>query len=148
MANSLYGPWRLLQLGGTVTDLVASDLNADDIQARLQDADYVRDLDAHADLVDIGSSGNMTGGGNADMGATTLSAPAATTGVVTFDAPDTTFTSVTGAAATQIVIFNNTGAADANRALIANFDTATGLPVTPNGGNIVVQWNASGIFTW
>lgn len=23
----------------------------------------------------------------------------------------------------------------------------TGLPVTPNGGNITVTWNASGIFT-
>jgi hypothetical protein len=25
--------------------------------------------------------------------------------------------------------------------------SVTGLPVTPNGGNIVITWNASGIFT-
>jgi hypothetical protein len=28
------------------------------------------------------------------------------------------------------------------------FDTfGSGMPVTPNGGDIVVQWNVSGIFT-
>ena len=27
------------------------------------------------------------------------------------------------------------------------FSSLTGLPVTPNGGDITVTWNASGIFT-
>ena len=31
---------------------------------------------------------------------------------------------------------------------MANIDTGvTGLPVTPNGGDISITWNASGIFT-
>ena len=64
----------------------------------------------------------------------------------TFDAADITFTAVTGATAEAIVLFVDTGNV-ATDALIAFLDSATGLPVTPNGGDINVTWNASGIFT-
>lgn len=64
----------------------------------------------------------------------------------TFDAADITFTAVTGNTAEAIVLFVDTGNA-ATDALIAFIDSATGLPVTPNGGDINVTWNASGIFT-
>lgn len=67
-----------------------------------------------------------------------------TTGGV-FDAGDITFTAVSGATVEAIVIFQDTGNA-ATDALIAYIDSATGLPVTPNGGDINVTWNASGIF--
>jgi hypothetical protein len=44
------------------------------------------------------------------------------------------------------VIYVDTGTA-ATSPLVAYIDTGvTGLPVTPNGGNITVTWNASGIF--
>lgn len=63
-----------------------------------------------------------------------------------FDADDTVWTAVaTGEAAEALVLFIDTGTAGTSR-LIAYFDTGvTGLPVTPNGGNINVQFNASGI---
>lgn len=64
----------------------------------------------------------------------------------TFDAADITFTAVTGSTAEAIVLFVDTGN-PATDALIAYLDSATGLPVTPNGGDINVTWNASGIFT-
>ena len=64
----------------------------------------------------------------------------------TFDAADITFTAVTGSTAEAIVLFVDTGNV-ATDALIAYLDSATGLPVTPNGGDINVTWNASGIFT-
>jgi hypothetical protein len=64
----------------------------------------------------------------------------------TFDAADITFTAVTGATAEAIVLFVDTGNA-ATDALIAYLESATGLPVTPNGGDITVTWSASGIFT-
>jgi hypothetical protein len=44
------------------------------------------------------------------------------------------------------VLFVDTGNA-ATDALIAFIDTGTGLPVTPNGGDITVTVNASGWFT-
>jgi phage tail sheath gpL-like len=63
-----------------------------------------------------------------------------------FDAADISFTSVTGATVEAIVIFQDTGNVATDR-LIAFIDAATGLPVTPNGGDINVQFHASGIFT-
>jgi hypothetical protein len=45
-----------------------------------------------------------------------------------------------------LIIYRHTGT-EATSHLIAFFDTGvTGLPVTPNGGNITVAWSGSGIF--
>lgn len=71
------------------------------------------------------------------------------------DASDVVFTSVTaGAAYSAVIIYMAslvTGGADVAQSaqrLIAHIDTATGLPVTPNGQNITVAWDngASKIF--
>ena len=62
-----------------------------------------------------------------------------------FDAADITFSAVTGATVEAIVIFQDTGNVATDR-LIAYVDTATGLPVTPNGGDINIVFHASGIF--
>lgn len=67
-----------------------------------------------------------------------------TTGGV-FDAADAVWTALTGATVEAIVIVKDTGSA-ATSPLIAYIDTGTNLPVTPNGGNVTAQWNASGIF--
>jgi len=65
----------------------------------------------------------------------------------TFDANNVTFSAVTGNTVEAIVLFVDTGNA-ATDALICYVDSASsGLPVTPNGGDIVVAWNASGIFS-
>jgi hypothetical protein len=65
----------------------------------------------------------------------------------TFDAADITFTAVSGATVEAIVLFLDTGTA-ANDKLICYIDSASaGLPVTPNGGDINVVWNGSGIFS-
>lgn len=63
------------------------------------------------------------------------------------DAADSTFTAVTGATAEAIVLYRKNAGANTTWRLVAYIDSGfTGLPVTPNGGDIVVQWNASGIF--
>ena len=63
-----------------------------------------------------------------------------------FDADNTVFTAVTGDVSEAIAIFVDTGTAATSR-LVAFFDTGvTGLPVTPNGGDINITFNASGIF--
>jgi hypothetical protein len=65
----------------------------------------------------------------------------------TFDAADVTFTSVSGATVEALVIYIDTGTAGTSR-LVAYLDTGyTNLPVTPNGGNIVITFDAAGIFT-
>jgi len=74
----------------------------------------------------------------------TLASKTITGGV--FDAADVTFTSVSGVSVEALIIFKDTGSA-ATSPLIMYIDVAaSGLPVTPNGNNIDVQFNASGIF--
>jgi len=76
--------------------------------------------------------------------AVTLASKTITNGV--FDADNVTFTSVTGASVEALIIYKDTGSA-ATSPLIMYLDVAaSGLPVTPNGNNIDVQFNASGIF--
>ena len=58
-----------------------------------------------------------------------------------FDADDATFTSVTGANCEALIIFQNTGN-QANSRLIAFIDSATGLPILPNGGDITVAFSS------
>jgi hypothetical protein len=63
-----------------------------------------------------------------------------------FDGADVTFPSVTGNTAEALIIYIDTGTAGTSP-LVAFIDVGvTGLPVTPNGGNIAVTWNATGIF--
>lgn len=64
----------------------------------------------------------------------------------TFDAADITFTAVTGDPSEALVIYQHTGT-DGTSRLIAYIDTATGLPVTPNGGDILVSFDVAGIFS-
>lgn len=63
-----------------------------------------------------------------------------------FDGADVTFTAVSGSTVEALVIYIDTGTAGTSR-LVAYIDTGvTNLPVTPNGGDITITWNASGIF--
>ncbi len=74
----------------------------------------------------------------------TINATTVTDGL--FNGDDVTFPSVTGNSAEAILIYIDTGTPSTSR-LVAWLDTGvTGLPVTPNGGDISIQWNASGIF--
>jgi hypothetical protein len=63
------------------------------------------------------------------------------------DGADVTFSAVAGAVSYEaLVLYLDTGTAGTSR-LVAYIDTGvTGLPVTSNGGDISVTWNASGIF--
>lgn len=57
------------------------------------------------------------------------------------DADDVTFTSVSGDECEALVIYKHTGT-DGTSQLIAYIDSATGLAVTPNGGNITITWDS------
>jgi ApbE superfamily uncharacterized protein (UPF0280 family) len=124
MANALYDKGRQGFLEGAV------DWDTDDIRCLLVDTGtYTVDLANHDNLDDVtgvvATSGSLTG-------------KTVTNGVA--DADDVTFTAVTGATVEALVIYKHTGTAATSR-LIAYLDTGTGLPVTPNGGNITVQWD-------
>lgn len=78
--------------------------------------------------------------------AQTLANKTYTNGV--FDADDVTFPTVTGATAEAILIYIDTGTAGTSRLVLFQDTGVTGLPVTPNGGdiNLVFDSGANRIF--
>lgn len=126
MANALFDKARQRYLEGAFNWLT------DAIKAVLVDTGtYTPNLTAHEFLADIAAVARIATSG-AFTGKTTSGGAA--------DANDVTFTSVAGASVEAIVLYRDTGA-DATSPLIAFIDTATGLPITPNGGDIIVTWD-------
>lgn len=126
MANSLYDLGRESFLKGEIS------WSGDNIKACLVDsASYTPNTATDQFLSDL--SGVVATSGN-------LASKTTTDGVA--DAADVTFSSVTGNQSEYIVVYQDTGVSTTSR-LIALVDTATGLPVTPNGGDIVVQWDSA-----
>lgn len=73
-----------------------------------------------------------------------ITSPTLTGGLI--DGGDVTFSSVSGNSVEAIVLYRKNAGANTTWRLVAYIDTSvTGLPVTPNGGNITITWNASGI---
>jgi hypothetical protein len=64
----------------------------------------------------------------------------------TLSAANTIWTSVSGSAAAYILLYKDTGTSSTSP-LIGLIDTATGLPVTPNGGDITAAWASGQVFT-
>jgi hypothetical protein len=77
-----------------------------------------------------------------------ISTPTVNAGTGTFDGDNLTYTAVSGNSVEALVIYRKNAGANTTWKLVLFEDTSvTGLPVTPNGGDITVTWNASGIFT-
>jgi len=125
VANALYGKGRQKFLEGAIAWVT------DDIKISFVDSGvYTLSIDVDEFYDDIAStiadSGNLTG-------------KTSTLGVA--DATDETIGSVSGNEFEYIVIWKDTGTPSTSP-LIACIDTATGLPCTPNGGDIIVQWDS------
>ena len=126
MANTLYDYCRQRFLEAQInwmTDTVKVIL--------VSTSGYTPQTAVHQYLADVPVSARIAG-------PVTLTAKATTGGAA--DAADCTFTSVSGATINAIVIYKDTGT-EATSPLIAYIDTATGLPITPNGGDIIVTWD-------
>jgi hypothetical protein len=135
MANGLYAQFK----ENLLNEL--HDMNTDDIRSWLGDsADYSVNL-ATNQFYSSAVAGQVAL-------SSALTSPTIVGGV--FDTADFTWSTVTGDQSEHVGLVNyngNSAASDAARQLIAYYDTGiTGMPVTPNGGNINVTVNASGWF--
>lgn len=131
MANALYPKWKEQLLQFTANN----DLSSGTVKVALVDTGTYTYSASHQYL------SSLTGVVGT---AQTIGSKTFTNGV--FDGADVTFTTVTGNSVEALVIYIDTGNA-ATSPLVAYIDTSvTGLPVTPNGGDIAITWNASGIF--
>lgn len=121
MANTLFDAARQRFLEGQFNWLT------DTIKVILVDTGaYTPQTAIHQYLADIPLSARIAG-------PVTLTSKATTGGAA--DGADVTFLSVSGPTIEAIVIYRDTGT-EATSPLIAYIDTATGLPITPNGGDI------------
>ena len=131
MANTLYSNAKELFLNGDL------DWASHNIKCVLVDTEaYVPNFTTDEFLEDIPSG---------DRVATSANLGGKTSALGVADANDVTFSTVIGDQSEALVIYRDV-TDETDSPLIAYVDTATGLPVTPGGGNITVEWNASGIF--
>jgi hypothetical protein len=124
MANALYDKGRQKFLDADV------DWSAHNIIVLLVTSGYTANLSTDEFISDLGAN-IVARSGN-------LASKTSTAGIA--DAANITLSAVTGSAVSQLIIARDTGT-DATSPLIAKIDSATNLPVTPNGGDITIQWD-------
>lgn len=131
MANAVYPKWKENAIAGNYS------LSAAVVKVLLVDTLSYTYNAAHENLSDISAGARI-------FTSTALTGKTFTNG--TFDAADKTLTAVTGNQSEALVLYTS-GTSSTSSELIAFIDSGTNLPVTPNGGDIIVQWNGSGIFS-
>lgn len=137
MANAIYPEYKEFLLGASANVSLNVNDATDGPFCRLVDTGTYTYSAAH-DFAD-----DVTGAVGTDQRIVT---PTIANG--TFDGDNLTYTAVSGASVEALVIYRHNVGANTTWKLVAYIDTSvTGLPVTPNGGDITVTWNASGIFT-
>jgi len=137
MANALYPLWKQEILKGTSNNLLNSAEGTTGVYAALIDTGTYTYSAAHQFY---SSLSGIVGTPQEILTKTQTNG--------TFDGDNVTFTGVTGNSAEAIVLYRRNAGANTTWPLIAYIDTSvTGLPVTPNSGDITITWNASGIFT-
>ena len=130
MANAMYAKGREAILTGGIAWLT------DDIRVvSIDEADHTPNLSTDDNLDDITGAAREFESGNFASKTTTLG---------TADAADLApaFTSAAGDQFESITVFEETGVESTSN-LLVNIDTATGLPLTPDGGNIDITWSSA-----
>lgn len=126
MANFMYDRGRQGFLAGEI------DFDADTIKLVLVD---------EADDTPSASGDNaLSDRAGASRVATSGAFASKTTTAGVADAADVTLSTVTGDPSESIDIYKDSGT-ESTSYMIVNINSATGLPVTPNGGDIIVQFD-------
>jgi len=137
MPNALYPKWKEAIIQATANSSLAGS-GTTGVYCALVDTSVYTYNEAH----EFYSSLSGIGGTPMEIAATKTY----TNGV--FDGADLTFASVAGVVSYEaLVIYVQNAGANTTWRLVAFIDTGVvNMPVTSNGGNIPVTWNASGIF--
>jgi len=127
MANVLYELAREKFLSGNIN------WNSDTIRVVLIDTnDYTANFLTDEFFTDIPAAAKVASGSLASL--------TSTNGIA--DADNLTLSSVSGDQSEALVVMKQ-DTDDNDSPLIAFIDTATGLPVTPSGGDIVITWDTA-----
>ena len=135
MANAIYPLYKQALLAGDANSDLDNNTTGDGVYVALVDTGvyiYSASHQFYSDLSGIVGTPQR------------ITSPTVTTGIL--DGADVTFTAVSGNTVEALVIYRQNAGANTTWRLVAYLDTGvTGLPVTPNGGDIGITWNASGI---
>lgn len=140
MANALFTVYRNNMLG--IDTFANVELDVDTIKPMFVD---------HADDIPLPATdsaiNDILAAGRVPAIASCPALASKTLGVVaagTFDSADPTFTALSGDQVESLIVFFDTGV-EATSILLAFYDVfSSGMPLTPNGGNVIVNVNASG----
>lgn len=123
------------------------DWDSDTIRVMLLTSAYTPNQDGHDYVDDVRANEVAATGGYTTGGAALTSKTAtydAATNTVKFDAADVTWAAST-ITARYAVVYNDSGATDATKALIAYFDFTTDR--ASSNGEFTVRWGADGVFS-
>ena len=134
MATVVTDEFRNAQMGNPTHSTI--DFNADNIRIALIDNAVATVVAGTVDYAEISAA---LVGAATDLTGEIVNNP----GI--FDADDGTITAVTGASVEQLVVFKWSGVEATSPISHAYDSTTTGLPLTPNGGDITVTWAGGGI---
>ena len=151
LASFIYGRGALRTIiGNAQTTTIDWPADTTTIKAALSSSTHVPNKDDEFyddggadDLLDGELSGTGYTAGGDVLGATQTVAYDATNDRVEFDAPDASWTGIDAGTAAQATVLKDTGTPTTSP-VFANVDTG-GFPVTTNGGDLTIQWNAEGI---
>lgn len=145
MANALFDAFKQEAMGDAGgPGHGAIDFEADNIKALLVDtADYTVNTATHQDHANVTGAGIVATSGNLTNGAVTMAS-----GTLTVDFDDFTWSTVTGDQAEAVVFYKDSGVSSTSLLWIYMDTFSSGMPVTPNGGDIDFAINASGLMTW
>ncbi len=138
MADGFYDEGRNGMLGGGVH--AQADMDTNDIRVGLRDEGTTAiNLATQIDVADVRAAfvGSDTALASLTVG---------TAGVGAFDHADETYPALSGATVESLDYFDFQTAVDATSPMICNLDSWTGLPFTPNSGDVILAPAAGGVF--
>lgn len=143
MANFLADAYRNSLIGKTSDYAARVDFDTDTIKCSFID----QGSDSVA-VTDVFVSG-ITAAALIPVFASSVTLTSPTVGVSAVgatDAADTLFSALSGVSVEGILVYKNVTVAG-DSPVLASWDTGiTGMPFTPSGGDVTIQWNASGLW--
>lgn len=155
MASFAYGQGVLRLLRGTTPTTTIDWIN-DTVKCGLSNTTHVPNKDdtfaddggaddfIDGELSGTGYTAGFGGAGRKSITTKTISYNA-TSDRVELDGADVTWTAINAGTAAQATVLKEGATLDSQSAVLGNVDTG-GFPVTTNGGDLTIQWNAGGIF--
>lgn len=153
MADFVYGRGALRLLRGN-TETTPIDWLGDTVKVGLSTSTHVENKDdtyvddggaddfVDGELSGTGYTGGFGGSGRKSIGSKTMAYDAANDRVE-LDGADVSWTAINAGTAAQATLMKE-GTANTDSPCLANVDSG-GFPVTTNGGDLTIQWNAEGI---